>query len=71
MLSNLSAWHLLIVLMVLAVTAVWVWAFISIARADSVSGTERAVWVLIVIVAPLLGALLWFAIGRGRSRTQT
>ena len=41
-------------------------ALVSIARSRPLSGTETVLWILAVLVAPLLGALLWFAIGRRR-----
>ncbi|BDI24075.1 PLDc N-terminal domain-containing protein [Herbiconiux sp. L3-i23] len=66
MFSNLAGWHLLIILAVLALAAVWVLAFVSIARADGISGAERAIWVLVVLIVPVVGAVLWFAIGRPR-----
>lgn len=63
MLSNLAGWHVLILAVVLAAVVLWVIALVSIARSDRSTGTERAVWILIVIVAPVVGAILWFAIG--------
>ena len=63
--TNFAWWHFLIVIPMIAIAVLWFLAIWSIAKAD-VSGTEQAVWILIVIVAPLLGALLWFAIGKNR-----
>jgi threonine/homoserine/homoserine lactone efflux protein len=47
-------------------------AIIDIARSRHLSGLARAVWVLIALAFPLVGAALWFAIGRrdnARNRT--
>lgn len=49
-----------------AAIALFFAALISIARAPEIDGTQRALWILIVIVAPFLGAIVWFAIGRRR-----
>ncbi|MFB7890982.1 PLDc N-terminal domain-containing protein [Microbacterium sp. NPDC056044] len=49
-------------------SAIWLIPFIitvvSIARNRVASGTAKAVWVLIVLLFPWLGLILWFAIGR-------
>jgi hypothetical protein len=64
MFSELTGLHALIVLVMIAIAVLWISAIVSITRAEQASGTERAVWILIVVLAPLLGALLWFAVGR-------
>ncbi|MCU1436969.1 MAG: hypothetical protein JWP66_56 [Naasia sp.] len=57
---------LLMLVPMLAAVALWVAASVSISRAG-LGGTELAVWVLIVLVAPFLGAILWFLVGRPRA----
>lgn len=62
MLENLSGAHLLIL------SLVWIVPFlitvVSIARNRVASATAKAVWVLIALLFPWLGMILWFAIGR-------
>lgn len=67
MFSGLTGWHLIILSVVFLIPLVL--AMISIARNRTASGLEKAVWVLIVLLFPLLGAILWFIIGR-RSQRQ-
>ncbi len=69
MFSNLSGGHLLIILAIVAVMVLFVVALVSIARADRATGVERALWILIVLLFPLLGPILWFAVGRPRAGT--
>jgi hypothetical protein len=38
-------------------------AFVQIAKTDTLDATGRAVWILIVIISPILGAAIWFWIG--------
>jgi len=61
-LENLSGAHLLIL------SLVWIVPFlitvVSIARNRVASATAKAVWVLIALLFPWLGMILWFAIGR-------
>ncbi|WP_243064900.1 PLD nuclease N-terminal domain-containing protein [Humibacter sp. RRB41] len=42
----------------------------ALAERDRVRGLPKAAWVPIVIVFPLIGAILWFAIGRPRRDRQ-
>lgn len=69
MLQNFSAWHLVLIVVMVGLALLVVSAIVSISRADYKSGTEQAVWILIVVIAPLLGALIWFAVGRRRKLT--
>jgi hypothetical protein len=62
---GLGVWHLLIIV---ALALPFIFAAVSIARSTTASGLEKAVWVLIVLAFPLLGPVLWFAIGRKSAR---
>jgi hypothetical protein len=48
--------------------AFWVYTIIDCVRTDNyrIRGLPKPVWVLVVIVLPLIGGLLWLTIGRGR-----
>jgi hypothetical protein len=39
-------------------------ALVQIRRTPSLSSTARAIWVLIVLFAPIAGPAVWFIIGR-------
>lgn len=67
MLNGFNGWHVLILSIVLLIP--FLLAIVSIARSRTASGLEKAVWVLIVLIFPLIGAILWFVIGR-RPRGQ-
>jgi hypothetical protein len=45
------------------IIALVITAFVQIAKTDALDNTGRAVWILIVIIAPVLGAAIWFWIG--------
>lgn len=53
---------LLFLILVLGLVAVWVIALTQISKAG-LDPTAKAVWVLIVVVAPFLGSILWWLIG--------
>ena len=42
----------------------FVLVLIDIARSRRVTGLVRAVWVLVVLVFPVVGSLLWLLVGR-------
>ncbi|KAA9089835.1 PLD nuclease N-terminal domain-containing protein [Microbacterium radiodurans] len=48
--------------------AFWVYSIVDCALQDPQRhrGVSKPVWILIVIVLPVLGGILWFVIGRGR-----
>lgn len=48
----------------LALAAFVVAALVSIVRSPSYTPALKALWVLGIIAVPLIGAVLWFAIGR-------
>ena len=46
-----------------------VWAVLQIAQ-SSVSNEKKALWIVLVVVLPLLGLLLWYFLGpRGGAKT--
>jgi hypothetical protein len=60
-----------IVLIVLGIAflALWVGAVASISASAVLSSTAKAVWILITLVFPVLGPLVWFVSGRSTARS--
>ncbi|PHN07241.1 hypothetical protein CRP01_08165 [Flavilitoribacter nigricans DSM 23189 = NBRC 102662] len=48
----------------LGLTLIWVLALIEIVRSEFQDKNERLVWLLLVILVPFIGTILYFAIGR-------
>ena len=44
-----------------------IWALISILQSGGTS-VERLIWVIIILVLPLVGFLIWYLIGPGSKR---
>ncbi|HEY5222045.1 MAG TPA: PLDc N-terminal domain-containing protein [Microbacteriaceae bacterium] len=63
MFAGLTGWHVIFLLFMILPFVLWIIAIVQIARTPA-SGTAIAVWILIVTLVPLVGAILWFAIGR-------
>ena len=47
--------------------ALVVGAVISISKSAHATPTVKAIWFLIVVVAPFLGSLIWFTVGKPRA----
>ena len=54
------AWSGVVVVMLVALVV----ALVQIRRAPSLSSTARAIWVVIVLFAPIAGPVIWFLVGR-------
>ncbi|MEN2739216.1 PLDc N-terminal domain-containing protein [Microbacterium sp. X-17] len=64
MFYGLTGWHVMVVLSFWVVPFVlWLIALAQIAKTRATAGPVVA-WVLIVTLVPVVGAILWFAIGR-------
>ena len=51
----------------LIILALDIWAIINIVK-SSAPDTNKILWVVIVILLPLIGLILWFFLGPGRKR---
>ena len=58
----IGPWQLVIILLVVALLFPFV-ALVSIFR-NNFKGNEKLIWILVVIFLPILGAILYFLIGR-------
>ncbi|MDD7928987.1 PLD nuclease N-terminal domain-containing protein [Microbacterium thalli] len=58
----------LLLIGVLLALAFWVYTIVDCALQDPTRhrGVSKPVWILIVILLPVLGGILWFAVGRAR-----
>ena len=55
---------------VLLLIAFWVYSIVDCALLPPMRhrGVSKPVWILIVVLLPVLGGILWFVVGRGRQR---
>jgi hypothetical protein len=47
----------------------WVWMLVHAVTNGGLSDTEKVVWVLLIVLLPLLGMILYFFIGRPKKRS--
>lgn len=62
---SLGGWEWAILLVLMA--ALFIGALVSIAKHPTASGTMKAVWILISLLFPVLGPILWFLVGKNSS----
>ncbi|HCC68933.1 MAG TPA: hypothetical protein DEP99_03500 [Nitrospiraceae bacterium] len=53
----------IIPLFIIIPLAFWIWALVDILKSDF-TGSNKIIWLLVVIFLPLLGIILYFVIGR-------
>jgi hypothetical protein len=44
-----------------------IWALVDCLQNPGLQGTEKLIWVLVIIFLPLLGSILYLVIGRNKS----
>jgi Phospholipase_D-nuclease N-terminal len=54
------------VLLAVASLILWIWALIDAIQNPGLSSNERLLWVLVIILTQVLGAILYLLIGRKR-----
>ena len=65
MFGDINGWHLLIIIVVAVVQLVLlIAALVTIVKHPDASTTAKVIWVLIVVIFPILGPLVWFVTGR-------
>jgi len=55
---------LFFVLFGLLVLTFWVWTLLDIVKNGRLNSSEKVIWILVVFFFPLLGSLLYLAVGR-------
>ena len=51
----------------LALFVFWVWMLVDVLTNKGLHGTEKIVWVLVVILLPFLGSVIYFFVGRNKA----
>ncbi|MCX7793537.1 MAG: PLD nuclease N-terminal domain-containing protein [Thermodesulfovibrionales bacterium] len=60
---------LFILLIFIGIFAVWLFALIDILKSEF-TGYNKIIWILVVLFIPLVGAVLYFIIGRKQKLNQ-
>jgi Phospholipase_D-nuclease N-terminal len=52
-------------LLALATSIFWIWMIIDCATNAALDGTQKIVWLLVILFLHFIGALIYFIVGRG------
>ncbi|WP_374362131.1 PLDc N-terminal domain-containing protein [Cloacibacterium sp.] len=67
MFLSLSAMHLIIVSVFLFLpTLLWIIALVDILKSNFKDSNNKILWVLVVILLPIIGSILYFIIGKNQ-----
>jgi hypothetical protein len=47
--------------------AIYVFTFYDVLRSNFPNSNDKIIWILVVLFIPLVGTLLWFLIGKGKT----
>jgi hypothetical protein len=56
--------------LILAAFVFWIWMLISAIQNNGLTGTEKVIWVLVIIFLHFLGAFLYLLLGHPKRLTQ-
>jgi hypothetical protein len=59
---------LFIAIIGLSSTILWIWALIDVARNQKLDTNNRILWVLIIVILPFIGSLVYLIVGRNQER---
>jgi len=57
---------LIIVLIFLAGTILWFWMLIDVIVSDFKDNTEKAIWILVLLLTGLIGAIIYFIVVKNK-----
>ena len=63
-----SAFFCIIPIIFIIIFIVWLMALIDVLKSDFQTENEKIVWVLVIILAGIVGAVLYFAIGEAKRK---
>ena len=69
MFQGFTGWHLLVLVIYILPLVLWIISLVQIAKSRA-TGTNIALWVLVTTLIPLIGAILWFTIGKRTASPQ-
>jgi hypothetical protein len=63
--AGLAGFGIVLLMLALLASLFWIWMIIDCLTSRSLVGVEKAIWLLVIFFLHLLGALIYFFVGRG------
>ena len=57
---------LVVALLGILALVLWIWALIDAIQNPALSGNERLIWILVIVLTSWIGALIYLVVGRKR-----
>jgi hypothetical protein len=54
----------------LAGNALWIWALVDCVRKETDTGNTKLIWILIIAILNIIGAILYFGVRRPERKTE-
>ena len=51
--------------------ALWLWMLLDCLTNDGIQGSEKVAWVLVIVLLPFIGSLIYLFVGRPKRRLAT
>ena len=55
---------LLIIVLGLSSTILWIWALVDLTRNQTLDTNTKIVWVIVVLIFPFIGSIVYLVVGR-------
>ena len=66
-LGGLGGLEMLIILIILIIPGIlWIIALIDVLRSDFKDSINKLIWVIVILLFPIVGALIYFVLGRSQ-----
>lgn len=69
MIETTSYWHVLVLVVVLAINAAVIWAIVITIRDRKLTAVAKFGWVIDLVLLPVIGLLVWAVVRMARSRS--
>jgi len=57
-------------LLIFPLTALWIWALVDCVRKETDTGNTKLIWILIIAILNIIGAILYFGVRRPERKTE-
>ncbi|WP_375558111.1 PLDc N-terminal domain-containing protein [Albibacterium profundi] len=68
---NIGAAEMILLLAIVPAFILYIWAFVKCITNKTLSSTDRILWLLVIFVAPLLGAIAFLIVNRNKKPRPT
>ena len=66
-LGGLGGFELLLLLVFFLIPAIlWIIALVDVLKSNFIDSTNKLIWVLVIILFPIVGAIIYFLVGRNQ-----